>query len=52
MITTPEWGCYPGIQFCSMGQDPTTVQVDYRVDRSLTMCRCYYLLRMLRSDGL
>ena len=29
-----------------------TVQVDYRVTHSLTMCRYYYQLRMLRSDAL
>ena len=35
-ILPPEWGLVlPWIRLCSMGQDPTTVQVDLRVTRSL-----------------
>ena len=34
------------------GTGPITVYVDYRVTHSLTMCRYYYQLRMLRSDAL
>ena len=37
MKLPPEWGLVlPWIRLCSMGQDPTTVQADYRVTRSLT----------------
>ena len=53
MITTPEWGYVVTLDtIMQYGQDLTAVQFDYRVTRSLTMCRYYYLLRMLRSDGL
>ena len=42
-LTSPKWGyVLPWIPLGSTGQDPATVQVNYRVTRSLTMCRYYY----------
>ena len=48
--------CFTSDTIMQYGQDPTTVQVDYRVTRSLTMCRYYNLaqnapLRWALSEG-
>ena len=42
-ITTPWMGIADTLDtIMHYGTGPTTVQVDYSVTRSLTMCRCYY----------